>query len=126
MRERQIARVRKQKDIVHRLSLILCALILFWFSAHAILAAVSAEVSEFLSPRPVQVISYKAGSGDTLWMIAANAVDQDEDIREKIIAIRKFNGLTPNQALQPGQIIQVPMKTTCDKDFRYTFKLPVQ
>ena len=126
MRERKIVRVQKQNDIIHRLSLALCMLMLFWFSAHAIYNAASAEISELLSPRPVQIISYKAGSGDTLWMIAENAVVQDEDIRDKIIAIRKLNGLTPNQALQPGQIIQVPVKGHRDKDFRYTFKISGQ
>lgn len=51
-------------------------------------------------------------SGDTLWSIAAKSLADNEDIREKVIQIRNFNGLSATQIVVPGQIIQIPVKSS--------------
>ena len=67
-------------------------------------------------------VSYRIESGDTLWTVASTMLEPGEDIRNKIIAIRKINGLTPNQSLIPGQIVIIPVKYRDDVGFRYALK----
>ena len=121
---RKQSKLQSQRNIMHLISMVLCCLVLILGVAYTIYDVASLEISELLSPQPVEIVSYKTGSGDSLWTIAANTVLLDEDIRDKIIAIRKLNGLTPNQILQPGQVVQIPVKNLRDKDFRYTYIMP--
>ena len=71
---------------------------------------------------PLNEVSYRIESGDTLWTLASTMLEPGEDIRNKIIAIRKINGLTPNQSLIPGQIVIIPVKYRDDVGFRYALK----
>lgn len=70
--------------------------------------------------RTSQLVSYKISAGDTLWSLASRAANPDEDVRNKIIAIQKLNGISASQALIPGQVIQIPLVKTTE-DYRYTF-----
>lgn len=114
----------KKRNRTHRISMMLCCLILFLCVIHTLQGIALFQISELLSPQPMQILSYKTGSGDTLWTIAGNVVTQGEDIRDKIIEIRRLNGLSPNHVLQTGQVVKVPIKNVRDKDFRYTFRFP--
>ena len=66
------------------------------------------------------VISYKISSGDTLWSLTSRTITEEEDLRDKIISIRKINGLAANQQLYPGQIIQIPVNQSTIENFRLT------
>lgn len=111
-------------DVMHRLSVVLCCLVLSFYTAQVLSGFCATELRELFSPQASRIITYKAASGDTLWSIAAEFTAHSEDVRDKVIAIRKLNGLSPNQVLQPGQTIQVPLTGVQDRDFRYTYKTP--
>ena len=119
-----IPRKLLRRHTLHQINISLCCLVLIMIFGNIAYNELSTVVVELISPQPVQVFSYKISPGDTLWTVAGRAVRPGEDIREKIIAIRKQNGLTPNQVLFPGQIVQIPMKNIGDTDFRYTLKTP--
>jgi nucleoid-associated protein YgaU len=60
----------------------------------------------------IQNQTFTVCHGDTLWSIAAKILTDSEDIREKVIHIRNINGLSASQNLVPGQIIQIPIKSS--------------
>ncbi len=51
-------------------------------------------------------------TGDSLWSIASRFTGEDEDVRAVIDRISRENHLGPNDVLQPGQKLLVPVKTT--------------
>ncbi len=73
-----------------------------------------------LFPSSINHIEYNVIAGDTLWNLAGKTVQAGEDVRDKIIAIRKLNGLTPTQSISPGQTLRIPMKSPVDPGMRYT------
>ena len=116
--------IRPRLNRLHRFNMALCSAVLIILTGNVLFCSLSEELSEIFSPNPPQIISYKVGTGDTLWSIASKAVLPGEDIREKIIVMRRINGLSPNQVLMPGQAVQVPVKRIEDTGFRYTLKTP--
>lgn len=79
-----------------------------------------ASIEELIYPKSIHEITYRISSGDTLWLLAGKTVQEGEDVRDKVIAIRKMNGLTATQSLIPGQTIRIPMKSSADSVLRYT------
>ena len=73
-----------------------------------------------LFPNSNHHIEYNVIAGDTLWNLAGKTVQVGEDVRDKIIAIQKTNGLTPTQSIAPGQMLRIPMKSPVDPGMRYT------
>ncbi|MHC1758534.1 MAG: LysM peptidoglycan-binding domain-containing protein [Negativicutes bacterium] len=73
-----------------------------------------------LFPKSIHQLEYNVTAGDTLWSLACKTVQSGEDVRDKIIAIQKMNGLTPTQSLVPGQILRIPLKSPVDPGMRYT------
>ena len=79
-----------------------------------------AYVENVLFPNSIHHIEYNVIAGDTLWNLAGKTVQVGEDVRDKIIAIQKTNGLTPTQSIAPGQTLRIPMKSPVDPGMRYT------
>lgn len=79
-----------------------------------------ASIEELVYTKSIHEITYRISSGDTLWLLAGKTVQEGEDVRDKVIAIRKMNGLTATQSLIPGQTIRIPMKSSADSVLRYT------
>ncbi len=115
------AKLQRHK-LWHDVTITLSILILIAFVGVNLKDHMFASIGEIFDPKPVQEITYKISSGDTLWILASKTTRADEDVRDKIIAIQKCNGLTPTQALIPGQIIKIPMRQVDDPGMRYTFK----
>jgi hypothetical protein len=65
----------------------------------------------FMSEALVQpeFITKTVASGDTLWSIASQYNDSDEDIREVVYRIRKENNLD-NATIYVGQELLIPIK----------------
>lgn len=68
----------------------------------------------------LQEVSYRVAGGDTIWSVAGRILQPEEDIRDKVIAIRRLNGFSPNETIMPGQVIKVPVKRIQDSGWRYT------
>ena len=79
-----------------------------------------AYIENVLFPNSIHHIEYNVIAGDTLWNLAGKTVQVGEDVRDKIIAIQKTNGLTPTQSIAPGQTLRIPMKSPVDPGMRYT------
>jgi LysM repeat protein len=47
-------------------------------------------------------------AGDTLWEIASEHVADGEDVRPLIQAIKERTGMA-SSAIQPGQVLQIPL-----------------
>jgi predicted Zn-dependent protease len=77
---------------------------LFGISCYRVLSMEEAAV--YYHKEPVTVYS-----GDSLWSIASRCMSEDEDIRAVIDRITTINHLQPNQVLQPGQKLLVPVKS---------------
>ena len=73
-----------------------------------------------LFPKSIHELEYNVSVGDTLWSLAGKTVQSGEDVRDKIIAIQKMNGLAPTQSLVPGQTLRIPMKSPVDPGMRFT------
>ena len=112
----------KRRHFWHDTSMVLSILVIMAFSGVIMKDHMFASFENLLNTNPIQEVSYKIASGDTLWVLASQIVHPDEDVRDKIIAIRKLNGLTPTQSLIPGQIIKIPMKNLDDSGLRYTLR----
>ena len=111
----------KRRHFWHDTSIVLSILVIMAFSGVIMKDHMFASFENLLNTNPIQEVSYKIATGDTLWVLASQIVHPDEDVRDKIIAIRKLNGLTPTQSLIPGQIIKIPMKNFDDSGLRYTY-----
>lgn len=112
----------KRRHFWHDTSIVLSILVIMAFSGVIMKDHMFASFENLLNTNPIQEVSYKIATGDTLWVLASQIVHPDEDVRDKIIAIRKLNGLTPTQSLIPGQIIKIPMKNLDDSGLRYTLR----
>ena len=112
----------KRRHFWHDTSIVLSILVIMAFSGVMLKDHMFASFENLLNTNPIQEVSYKIATGDTLWVLASQIVHPDEDVRDKIIAIRKLNGLTPTQSLIPGQIIKIPMKNLDDSGLRYTLR----
>ena len=112
----------KRRHLWHDTSIVLSILVIMAFSGVMMKDHMFASFENLLNTNPIQEVSYKIATGDTLWVLASQIVHPDEDVRDKIIAIRKLNGLTPTQSLIPGQIIKIPMKNFDDSGLRYTLR----
>ena len=112
----------KRRHLWHDTSIVLSILVIMVFSGVMMKDHMFASFENLLNTNPIQEVSYKIATGDTLWVLASQIVHPDEDVRDKIIAIRKLNGLTPTQSLIPGQIIKIPMKNLDDSGLRYTLR----
>ena len=112
----------KRRHLWHNTSIVLSILVILAFSGVMMKDHMFASFENLLNANPIQEVSYKIASGDTLWVLASKVVHPDEDVRDKIIAIRKLNGFTPTQSLIPGQIIKIPMKNLDDSGLRYTLR----
>ncbi|MDI3547586.1 MAG: hypothetical protein PWR10_1238 [Halanaerobiales bacterium] len=60
-----------------------------------------------LGGKPVRYLEVRVEKGDTLWSIAKNYNQINDDPRKIINQIKKVNGLE-NVILQPGQVIKIP------------------
>lgn len=56
---------------------------------------------------PAPATDYVVAQGDTLWEIAAEHVEDGEDVRVLIGSIKERSGIT-SSALQVGQVLQIP------------------
>ena len=112
----------KRRHLWHDTSIVLSILVIMAFSGVMMKDHMFASFENLLNTNPIQEVSYKIATGDTLWVLASQIVHPDEDVRDKIIAIRKLNGLTPTQSLIPGQIIKIPMNNFDDSGLRYTLR----
>ena len=113
----RIKRQRLWNDCVIVLSL----LVLTACVGQIIMERMFVSYNELFGKRTIQEISCRVSAGDTLWTIAGQITQPDEDVRDKVIAIRKLNGLAANQTIQPGQVIKIPVKQLQDSGWRYTW-----
>ena len=108
---------------LYKANLLLCLLIIISVFAYTASNHLFEQFNVLSGTKTEQLISYKIGSGDTLWQIANKAVTADEDVRDKIIAIQKLNKITSAQALIPGQVIQIPIARVNIEDYKLTFNI---
>ena len=109
------------RKTLHRLNLLICLSVIVIIAGYTFSTHLFGLWVDFNGNRSVQHLSYKVGSGDTLWKIASQAVNSNEDVRDKIIAIQKLNQITASQTLVPGQTIQIPLVKITTEDYKYTF-----
>jgi len=114
-------KVKRQK-CWHDVTVVLSIMVLVAFAGNSFMDHLFGAFQFVSHSSPQNEVSYRIESGDTLWTLASTMLEPGEDIRNKIITIRKINGLTPNQSLIPGQIVRIPVKSTNDPGFRYAMK----
>lgn len=122
----RILRDKKQyswHNSLYKANLLLCLLIIISVFAYTASNHLFEQFNVLSGTKTEQLISYKIGSGDTLWQIANKAVTADEDVRDKIIAIQKLNKINSAQALIPGQVIQIPIARVNIEDYKLTFNI---
>ena len=112
---------RFSQNNLHKANLLACMVVIMIISGYLFSNHLFESLANITGTRTAEYISYKVGSGDTLWKLASQAVTPDEDVRDKIIAIQKANGMKASQALIPGQVIQIPIVKVSGEDYRYTF-----
>ena len=108
---------------LYKANLLLCLLIIISVFAYTASNHLFEQFNVLSGTKTEQLISYKIGSGDTLWQIDNKAVTADEDVRDKIIAIQKLNKINSAQALIPGQVIQIPIARVNIEDYKLTFNI---
>lgn len=113
----RIKRQRLWNDFVIVLSLLILAACV----GQVVMERMFVSYDELFGKNTIQEISCRVSAGDTLWTIAGQITQPNEDIRDKVIAIRKLNDLSANQTIQPGQLIKIPVKRLPDSDWRYTW-----
>lgn len=112
---------RFSQNNLHKANLLACMVIVMIISGYLFSNHLFESITQVTGDRAAELVSYKVGSGDTLWRLASQAVTPDEDVRDKIIAIQKANGMKASQTLVPGQVIQIPVLKVIGEDYRYTF-----
>ena len=113
--------VRFSQNNLHKANLLACMVVVMIISGYLFSNHLFESITQVTGDRTGELVSYKVGSGDTLWRLASQAVTPDEDVRDKIIAIQKANGMKASQTLVPGQVIQIPVMKVIGEDYRYTF-----
>jgi len=108
---------KKSKSVLHKINIIICFAVLTIIMTVSVANHLFGKIND--GANITQLISYKISAGDNLWMLANRIITKNEDVRDKIIAIQNINGLTATQQLHPGQIIQIPVRSTED-NFRFT------
>ncbi len=112
-----------QRNSLYKANLLLCIVVILSVLSYTVSNHLFEQFSVLSSAKTEQLISYKIGSGDTLWQIANKAVTANEDVRDKIIAIQKLNKINAAQALIPGQVIQIPIASANIEDYKLTFNI---
>ena len=102
--------------------IVMSVLILAACVGQSVMERMFVTYDELFAKHTIQEISCRVSAGDTLWTIAGQITQPGEDVRDKVIAIRKLNELSANQTIQPGQVIKIPVKRMQDSDWRYTWK----
>ena len=118
-RNRKLSRFSQNN--LHKANLLVCIVVVMIISGYLFSNHLFESITQVTGNRAAELVSYKVGSGDTLWRLASQAVTPDEDVRDKIIAIQKANGMKASQTLVPGQVIQIPVMKVIGEDYRYTF-----
>ena len=112
---------RSNHNTMHKANLLLCTVVLVIISGYLFSNHLFESFAKVTGNRTAELVAYKVGSGDTLWKLASQTVTPGEDVRDKIIAIQKVNGMKASQTLVPGQVIQIPIVKVSGEDYRYTF-----
>lgn len=112
----------KRQNRWHEYAVILSILVIIGCAGKSVMDHLFVKFDYVYAPRAIHEVTYRITAGDTLWLLASRTMQSNEDIRDKIIAIRTLNGLTPTQSLMPGQIIKIPMVRIIDSDMRYTLR----
>ena len=112
-----------QRNSLYKANLLLCIAVIISVLSYTVSNHLFEQFSVLSGAKTEQLISYKVGSGDTLWQIANKAVTANEDVRDKIIAIQKLNKINAAQALIPGQVIQIPIASANIEDYKLTFNI---
>jgi nucleoid-associated protein YgaU len=110
----------KRQQFFNDCVILLSCLILAFSIAGGIVEHMFGIYRQVFEQNSLQEVSYRITSGDTLWNVAGRILQPEEDIREKVIAIRRLNGFSPNETIMPGQVIKVPVKRIQDSGWRYT------
>ena len=113
----KIKRQRLWNDCV----IIMSLLVLTACIGQGVMERMFVAYDELFGKHTIQEVSCRVSAGDTLWTIASQITQPGEDVRDKVIAIRKLNDLSANQTIQPGQVIKIPVKRLPDSDWRYTW-----
>ena len=56
-----------------------------------------------------EYVSVRVEPGQTVWQLASVVVDEDTDVRQVIQSILDENNLTGDRAIQPGQVLRLPV-----------------
>ena len=110
---------------LHKLSLAVCTLVVFVLLVSPLKSQMFSIWNDYNhngSDAGVQTYLHKVSAGDTLWSLAGATATKDEDVRDRIIAIRNLNKLSGSQNLIPGQLIQIPVKTDREPLVKYSAK----
>lgn len=65
--------------------------------------------SKVYSHKPITYYEVTIQSGDTLWNLAKTYNLHNTDVRKIVYEIRKFNNISENKHIQPGDIINIPI-----------------
>jgi len=95
---------RLYSDLMLKICLLLVLVLYSWVAYDN----VSARVNSGYFNTAYQIIH--VNKGDTIWSIAANHVNDKEDIRILVDGIKQLNGLTSDVEIYPGQSLKVPIK----------------
>lgn len=64
------------------------------------------NISIAKTDKEAEYIDYTISKGETLWSIAGEYKEQNEDIRQYIYDIKKLNNMT-DSTVYPGQVIKI-------------------
>lgn len=82
-----------------------------WIIAFILSAAIGAYAG-ITSHSSTVTTRHTVHTGETLWEIAGNTVQDDEDIRQAVCEIIEDNGLDWNGALKPGTTLTIHTRRT--------------
>lgn len=58
-----------------------------------------------------EYVSVRVEQGQTIWQLASVVVDEDTDVRQVIQSIIDENNLSGDKAIQPGQVLRLPVSS---------------
>ncbi len=64
------------------------------------------NISIAKTDKEAEIIDYTISKGETLWSIAGEYKEKNEDIRQYIYDIKKLNNMT-DSTVYPGQVIKI-------------------